>query len=260
MRLKQKNRDKAIEQLTNVELALYIYIVRRQNHKGLLQDLNITTISKYTGHSRQGLYDALYSLENKGFIHINYFKNVNFDIIVVDNSFDSPNIRNNKDVDPYINMNSGIFEKGIFYSSNIYIKRFILKFLGFNGPISLTVDTLKKYNVYQYLDHLKCLFKIFTKNNGTKVFRKLENIFDTEENIKKAHIKHIVLDFIRKWGIPFDDEDEKGKDFKGIIDVISNNFHQPIRVKKALNRLKKAQNWLNGAYFNTVFYSSEPVN
>lgn len=259
MRLKIRNRNKAIKKLTNVELSLYVYIVRRQNHKGLIQNLNISNAKDSIGHSRQGLYNALYALEEKGFIHIDYFNNVNFNIIVINNSFDAINITDNKNVDPYINMNVGVFENGVFYSSNIYVKRFILKFMGFKGRVTLTIDTLKKYNVYQFMDNLKCLFKIFTKPNGTKVFSKLEKIFGTDHNIQYQYVRHIVLNFIKKWGIPFNDQDEQTKDFKGIINVISNNLNQPIRIKRALNRLKKAKNWINGAYFNTIFYSSEPT-
>lgn len=254
MRLRKENIDKSIKELTSVELSLYSYITQRQDHAGLVQELSITAAHELIGHSRQGLYNALYSLEEKDFIIIRYTRNVDFDILVLNNSFDPVFIKENKEVKQYVNLNADIFNNGLFYTFNVHIKRFILKFLSFKGTLRLTVDTLKRYKVHQYMDILNHIFKIFPKSNGTLVLVKKPEFFESVNPVQHLHVLHMVNNHVRKWGIDYD-----FYDLKDIIRVISNNMDKPNRFKRALNKLKSNYKTLNGALFNTIFYSSEPV-
>lgn len=251
MRLKFKNIKKANKSLTSVELNLYLYIAGRQDIKGLLTDLNITEASNTTGNSRQGLYDALYALEEKGFIYLDYSKNVNYDVIVIDNSFDSIDTTDSEEVEPYLNLNSDIFHQGLFYIQNIHIKRFILKYMSFNKRLAFSIDKLKSLNVFKYIDDLKHFFKIFTKSDGSMVIEKDYVLFDSDHPIQYEYVHHFVHHFIKKWKFPYDFDK-----IKGICKVISDNIDKPIRIKRSLLALKDADKGFNPKLFNAIFYEN----
>jgi len=214
MRLKIKNLVKAFEKLTSLEFSLYIHMAQRADLKGLLQDLTMREAKQVVGCSKQGFYDALYSLEEKNFVAINYSKNIDFDILMVDNSFTSEKDSS----EPYINLNFAFLNTLKFHRLSIAIKKFILRIMSFKGKRRLSKDTLKRYKVLYLLDDLKEFFDIKVLDSGIYVFSMVYEFIKNYGNIFYQHIKHKIKNFAKKNKLKYN-----LKELKDTINVIYNN-------------------------------------
>lgn len=228
MRLKIKNLVKAFEKLTSLEFSLYIHIAQKSNLKGLVQDLTMSETKEKIGCSKQGFYNALYSLEEKEFINISYSKNVNFDILLVDNSFKTEDDSS----DPYINLNFAFLNTLKFHNLNIAIKKFILRIMSFKGKRKLSKDTLKRYKVLYILEDLKEFFDINILDNGIYEFTMTYQFMKKFGNIFFQHIKHKIKTFAKKHKLK-----HNSKDLKSTIKVLCNNRKLVSICNYALNEL-----------------------
>jgi len=243
MRLKIKNLNLALETLTSNEFSLYIYIAQRSNIKGLMQDLKMTDAKEQIEFSKQGFYDALYSLEKKGLIHINYSKNIHFDILLNDNSFE-----NEKDTsDPYLNLNYDFLNTKIFHSLKLAIKKFILRLLSFKGKRKLSKDSLKRYKVYYIINELKEFFDIEEIENGVFYFSMSFNFLKQHGNIFFCHIKHKIKTFANRHKLSY-----APKDLKDAINVLTNNRKYVSIINYALNELVRQKKHLNPKLLNHI--------
>lgn len=250
MRIKFKIRDRAVRELTSVELNVLIYLTRRQDIKGLIQDVNVVAMSNTISNSRQGIYNALYSLERKKFIHINDFKTSNFDILIIDNSFAKFIGNNNEKVDQYLNLNFKIFEDGLFYLYNMNIKNFLLKIMSFNKFMSFSEDKLKELKVFKHLDILKKLFKVYKVNN-VYVFKDINGFLTQDKNVQYRYLLHKLRIFANKYFKNYD-----FSQLDDIVSVVSNNHFRLNKVISSLFKLIKYNKGLNPKLFNAILYDN----
>lgn len=228
MRLKIKNLVRAFDQLTSLEFSLYIHIAQRVDLRGLIQDLTMADTKQVIGCSKQGFYDALYSLEKKKFLSISYSKNVDFDILLTDNYF-----KNEKDTfDPYINLNFAFINTRKFHELNVSIKKFILRIMSFKGKRRLSKDTLKTYKVLYLLDDLKEFFDIKILDNNIFIFSMTYQFIKNYGNIFFQHIRHKIKTFAKKNRLTYEP-----KELKDTINVIYNNREFVTFYNYALNEL-----------------------
>lgn len=249
MRIKKRVFDRAFEKLYSVEFSIFMYLIRRQDTNGIVENVRMTDMIDHMPHTRQGVYSAFYRLHKKGFIHIDMFsRNVNFDVLIIDNKFDSLHGDDPSDeIEPYINLNHKVFEDGTFYFYNAPIKKFIVRILSFSSFIAFSKDKLKEYGVFKHLKLLRELFDIRTTNTGVFEFKDVNGILSKENNLKYRHLVYKYGCFIEKHFRFYDH-----KQFDDVIQLISNHFHKLGLVVRSLRKLVKYDKGLKPALFNAI--------
>ena len=167
MRLKIRNLNRIInEYLTDSELSLYIYIVQHADLKAILMNLKMREATATCDFCKQTFYNTLYSLQKKGYLMIQKNREVDYDILLIDNQF-----KNEKDTtDPYMNLNFDFLEAKEFYNLPKNTKRILLRLMSMKDKrMKMTKDTLKTYKIFYELDQLKKYITITQKANGTYI-------------------------------------------------------------------------------------------
>jgi hypothetical protein len=234
MRLKIKNLNKAIENLTGAELSLYTYIVQRTDINGLLQDLSMKQTILKIGISKQHFYNCLYSLEEKGFLYVSQTKAIGYDILLIDNKFSSE-----KDsTEPYLNLHYKILNTVSFHRLPVAIKKFLLRALSFAGKNkwSVSEDTLKSYKLT--IDDILQFFKIKDlglnkqkdRHFNLQLFSQFTKI---DRNIFYLHYHHRLLKFLSKNKISYTQDT-----LNTSIQVLSNFRSYPGLAGQSLAQMK----------------------
>lgn len=115
----------SIPNVTDTELVLLIYISKIQDQFGNIKGLYYKDACRVLGCCKQSFYNALYSLEQKGYIQINFmYKEQKFwDLTILDNIF----ISEKDDKKSYLNTNKKLFNTDQFKSLKLNEKKLILK-------------------------------------------------------------------------------------------------------------------------------------
>lgn len=197
LRLKIKNLNRAIAELTSAELSLYIYIAQRSDRTGIMTDLSMRDVCLKTGLSKQHFYNCLDNLSEKGFLYISQTKVINFDIILIDNKFSS----DNDSSEPYLNLNYNFLSNLIFHRLPMGIKKFILRAFSFNSTANnrnwrISIDTLKSYKIK--VDDLHEFFDIRSMNDSVFSFRLKSNFIKQSFNTFYIFYEHRLKNILHR--------------------------------------------------------------
>jgi hypothetical protein len=117
--------DKIIQYATGGEIDLILYLARRQNAFGNVRGIYYKDICMELGICKQTFYNALYGLEKKEIIYIDWTNGRDWNITLIDNVFLSY-----KDFKKgYLNINRDFLHRAEFRNLKPNEKRLILKLL-----------------------------------------------------------------------------------------------------------------------------------
>lgn len=244
MRLKIKNLNRLInEYLTDSELSLYIYISKYCDLKGILTNLKMSEATTICNFSKQTFYNALYSLQSKGFIIIQKNREIDYDILLVDNQF-----KHEKDTsDPYLNLNFDLLETKEFYNLSKHIKRVLLRILSIKGHrIKMTKDTLKEYNVFYILEKLKKYINITRQVNGTYILELKYKYRNKNRNLFFKAYYHQIKNMLCKTNLSY-----SPKDLMDAVKLAINNREYFSIFLYALDEMHR-YGTVNGKILNTI--------
>ena len=244
MRLKIKNLNRIInEYLTDSELSLYIYITQHSDLKGIMTNLKMREATDTCDFSKQTFYNVLYSLEKKGYLIIQKNREVDYDIILVDNHF-----KNEKDTsDPYMNLNFDLLNKKEFYNLPKNFKRILLRLMSMKeNRMKMTKDTLKKYNVFYELDKIKKYITVIKKINGTYILNLKYQYRNKKHNLFYRSFYHQIKNMISKTNLAY-----SIKDLKDTVTLAINNRKYFTIVLYAIDQMHE-YGYLNGKIINTI--------
>lgn len=245
MRLKIKNLNRLInENITNAELSLYLYIAQRINFKGIMTNLKMSETIKTCNFSKQTFYNVLYSLQEKGFLIIQKNREVDYDIILIDNQF-----KNEKDTsEPYMNLNFDFLDDIEFYNLPKNIKRILLRILSMKkNRMKMTKDTLKEYDVFYILEKLEKYLNITRKFNGTYILDLKYKYRNKNKNIFFKHYYHTIKNIISKTNLAY-----AQKDLMDTVKLAINNREYYSIFLYSIQELEKRYGILNGKIMNTI--------
>ena len=244
MRLKIKNINRLVnENITNSELSLYLYIAQRTDIKGILTNLKMREATNICDFSKQTFYNVLYSLEKKGFLIIQKNREIDYDIILVDNKF-----KNEKDsTSPYLNLNFDFLDTQEFYNIPKHIKILLLRVISMKkNRIKMTKDTLLEYNVFYILEKLKKYLDIIQQYNGTYILSLKHKYRNKHNNIFFKYYYHQIKNILSKTNLAY-----ALKDLKDAVTLAINNRKYYSIFLYALDQMKQ-YGYINGKIMNTI--------
>lgn len=244
MRLKIKNLNRLINTyLTDSELSLYLYIIQRVDLKGFLTNLRMREAKEICVFSKQTFYNALYSLEKKGFLIIQKNREVDYDILLIDNQF-----KNEKDTsEAYMNLNFDFLDNQEFYNLPKNIKRLLLRIMSMKeNRIKMTKDTLKEYNVFYILAKIKKYIIVTQKFNGTYILSLKNRYRNKDRNLFFKSYYHQIKNMLSKTKLAY-----AAKDLKDAVTLAINNRNYFSIFLYALNEMHQ-YGYINGKILNTI--------
>ena len=165
MKIKTRNLNRLIKDLSSREIDFFLYLIKRQDDIGLVNDVYSQDVMESLNMPRSTFYSALKNLEDKKFIHINWRNDTRgFDITIIDNAF----LSRSDFKEGYVNVNLDFILSAEFVLLGVNIKKFFLRLLGLQAnkkPVGLIKDTLKRYKVHNQMDILDKLFDILVDGN-----------------------------------------------------------------------------------------------
>jgi hypothetical protein len=193
--------------------------------------------------SKQTFYNVLYSLEKKGFLIIQKNREVDYDILLLDNQF-----KNEKDTsDPYMNLNFDFLDEKEFYNLPKNIKRILLRLMSMKeNRIKMTKDTLKEYNVFYELDKLKKYITITRKVNGTYILILKYKYRNKDNNLFFQSFYHRIKNMLSKTNLAY-----AAKDIKDAVTLAINNRKYYSIFLYALDEMHR-YGYVNGKIMNTI--------
>lgn len=199
VRLKIKNLNRAITELTSVEMSIYIYIAQRASLCGIAEGIKMSSAINECRISKQSYYNALRSLEKKAFILENSSNRLN-QILILDNCFKSEN-----DCDePYLNLNMNFLRTTEFHCASIGLKKFLLRALCFKNQSAwnITQNLLKQYKVK--IEELNKFFKIKVSGKSLSLQCK-EKLTRAASNIHYLKFRQKIELLMKKHKVMYDE-------------------------------------------------------
>jgi hypothetical protein len=244
MRLKIKNLNRLIkDNLTNSEISLYIYIAQRTDFNGILTNLKMCETKNICDFSKQTFYNSIYSLEKKGFIIIQKNREVDYDIILIDNKF-----KNEKDTtEPYMNLHFDFLDTKEFYNLSKNIKRLLLRIMAMKkNRIKMKKDKLKEYKIFYIIEDLKNYLDITQQKNGTYILSLKNKYRNKQNNLFFKSYYHRIKNMLIKSNLIYDT-----KDLKDAVTLAINNRKYYSIFLYALSEMKY-YGFLSGKLLNTI--------
>ena len=189
---------KSFDELKTNEITVLLYIARYQDSYGHLKNLTRRLVMKETGMSHQTFYSSLRSLEEKGFIKVEFQKGKNwgyFNVTILDNCYITKQDYSDK---PYISTNLYSFlYTSDFIKLSASNKRLILSIirrLGGRKKIRLRMETLKAFanvksdrSIYKFLTNVRKWFNVSKiEGKGTYIISLCDRTFKIKDSMTEA--------------------------------------------------------------------------
>lgn len=221
-----------INNITSNELDLLLYLSLRQDPWGKVVGIYYKDVILELGfNSKQSFYNALYGLEEKGYIRINYDrKDEYWECIILDNIF----LDNNDDKKGYLNTNRDFLHTKEFRNLSLHEKKICLKLvINYNthccekhglsvypGTIASWINVKSIALIYRYIENISSFFPSIIKKGklGNMIHFVKENYipFVSTTPDKKHHLVHKLKYFCSSYKVAY-----TMRDLKDLIVLIS---------------------------------------
>lgn len=203
LKLKIKNLNRLVIELSNREIDLYFYLIKRQDEIGFVKGVYYQDVMDDLLMPNSTFYAALGNLDEKGFIRIDWSNNVkDFDIYLVDNSF----VTKGDYKEGYVNINLDFILGEEFVKLQVDLKKFFMRMLGLQAhkrPVKILKDTMKRYKVYKKISELQALFYMEEDGDGYIFEVKDRVLKGSESNQKHLLHKQKVKSYCRDFNIEY---------------------------------------------------------
>ena len=232
MKLKIRNLNRLIDDLSGREIDLFLYLVKRQNDFGQVDSIYYKDALIDLCMPKSTFYGALKELEDADFIHIDWGSNYGeYKITITDNIFTSE--ENYKE--GYLNLNLDLILSKMFVKLHVNIKKLLLRLLGMQAgtrKVKVTKEMLKQYKVYYCFEELKSLFNIVDYENGW-LFSLRKELRKRSHNTYFLQYQHKLINYCKRYKIAYTLDD-----LADSVNVIVNNRHKMFNVQKALDYIR----------------------
>ena len=144
MKLKTRNLNRLIDEMSGREIDLFLYLIKRQNDLGQVDSIYYKDALIELSMPKSTFYSALKYLEDSDFIHIDWGSNYGeYKITITDNIFTSE--ENYKE--GYLNLNLDLILSKMFIQLHVNMKKLLLRLLGMQAgtrKVKITKEMLKQ--------------------------------------------------------------------------------------------------------------------
>lgn len=224
MKIKNKNINKLIKDLSGREIDFYLYAVKRQSDIGYVEGITQLKMQEDIGMPRSTFHVVLNSLEEKGMIDVDWDNhNKYFCLYLTENKFLS--MCDFKE--GYVNINLDFILSKDFMVLGVNLKKFFLRLLGLQAnrkEVKLLKDTLKRYKVLGFMEQLSELFDIET--DGRCYWFKIKvTILKQSGNSKHLEYQQRLINYCRNYNIEYTLEQ-----LRDTANVIINNIQKKLHL------------------------------
>lgn len=235
MKLKIKNLNKLIHDLSGREIDFYLYLIKRQNSIGCADGIYYKDVMDALHMPKSTFYAVLQELQIKNYIYLRDLGNATgFDIFIYDNSF----LTEGDFKEGYVNINLDFILSEDFILLNVNLKKFFLRMLGLqanNKQVKILKDTLKQYSVYKLMDSLLRLFDITPDGNGY-LFSIKTKLLKKSVNDVYLHYEGKLVNYCRTYSVNF-----TSTELRDSVRTIVNNIrkNKMALIHKAFDSIRK---------------------
>ena len=244
MKLKTRNLNRLIDEMSGREIDLFLYLIKRQNDFGQIDSIYYKDALIDLSMPKSTFYSAMKDLENADFIHIDWGANYGeYKITIIDNIFTSE--ENYKE--GYLNLNLDLILSQMFIKLHVNMKKLLLRLLGMQAgtrKVKVTKEMLKKFKVYCYFEDLKLLFNITDYENGW-LFTLRKELRKRSHNTYFLQYQHKLINYCKRYKIAYTIEE-----LVDSVNVIVNNRHKMSKVQTALDKIRDNIHMLQPALIN----------
>lgn len=255
MKLKIEILNKIIDKLNSKEIDLLIYLIQRQSKYGQVQNIYYKDVKEATGISN--FYMVMYSLEEKGFIQIDYSNsncwNMDGEGLIQSNNSNSNSkywnitvLENqflNEKFQKYLSLNFKLFTSEEFRKLNVNMKKFILRLFSLKDSKKkeknyYLKDYLKQYKVLTELETLKKYFNINV--SGERYYFDIKETYLTKNKFEKdTYYRHKIKSICSKFGMSYTEQE-----FEDVLKLYAYYLKENAKdtTNKILSRLLKGLN------------------
>ena len=251
-------RDRNMPYATNTEIDLVLYISKIQNSFGHCRGVCYRDVCLALGITKQSFYNALYGLEAKGIIQIDWTNGRDWNVTLID-AVTPKMYKTGK----YIKTNRDFLYSPEFKALKVNEKRLILKLLKvyradreFKISISKLCEWVgirSKDVMKEYLDSVAQFFDVRWKGNLCLIGRRLD--FLTSRTEKEHFIEHWIRRFCRYFKVSF--VLTELNDLIGLFQRYGD--HSPGRLIRAVCEVCSGHKRLEPALVHYIYALSESV-
>lgn len=192
--------DSNANSLTPSELSLLLYSIQSQDESGLVENFDYKKVMRDINISHSSVYNALYGLEQKGFIECDWSNRRSFKFFIIDNiGLQAENYKKG-----YVALNFDFLKSGDFYNLNKNIQLFTIHIIRLlrDNKLKLTDDTLKTFKVFDSKS-LEVLSKYFNidrcpKYDNGYVFAMLDSARRSSEATYERYATNKLIVFCKE--------------------------------------------------------------
>ena len=237
MKLKIKNLNKIIQDLSGRELDFYLYLIKRQNAIGRTDGVYYQDVMDALHMPKSTFYSILQELQLKGYISLcDLDRGAGFNIYVLDNKFlDTSDYK-----EGYVNINLDFILSKEFILLNVNLKKFFLRLLSLQAnekQVKLLKDTLKRYKVHKLMDELERLFDIIPDGDGYLFTIKFK-LLKASENGQYLEYEQKLITYCRNYNIDHTAEELKDS-VKTIINGVNDKRRKMSMIQRALDTIRR---------------------
>lgn len=252
-------REEKLNNLTNCEMNMYLWLVERQNSMSLVRGVKVSDFKGLM--SKQSFYNALIGLERKGLIQLEHDKNYHdYNVSLMFNKEEENEQENNsKFSDKYINLNKKIFKSDKFKNLSSR-EKYMMLILYYRTTVTINAAGSKavhkknieefyayftklfgrsKRRVREYLHNLKVFFNV-TISGANYFIGRNRTTYELDkkdsENGKSAYRKHLVMTLAKRHKL------------KGVTDKFVDDVAGLFRNYIGSNNETKLEAYLNDAF------------
>lgn len=181
-----------LKNLTQCEMDLFLYLVRRQNPSGTVIGVHNKAVCRIAGMSKQSFYNALEGLQNKGIIIYTKASQIDYTVQILDNDFSYQEAKK----EGYVDLQRSVYHKKAFKKLKANEKFLVLWFIHITNENTGThkIRTDKFYKKYMdmlgvtrrairsYMQSIKAFFSMGVKN-GIMYITYLHSVFKSKSEV-----------------------------------------------------------------------------
>lgn len=212
-----------LHNLTNCEMDMYLWLVKRQNSYGMVKGVRVSDFKKIM--AKQSFYNALKGLKKKGLINFCHRKEYHdYDIGLMFSAHREEHNSGKKYGEEYINLNTRLFQSEEFNSLSSR-EKFMTLTLYYKTSVTINASGTKavhkknrkdfyefyskllkrsKRRIREYLHKIKSFFNV-NRVGGNYYIGRNRNTYslDTkaDKNGKNTYRKHLVRTFAKRYGL-----------------------------------------------------------
>lgn len=233
MKLKTRNLNRLIDEMSGREIDLFLYLIKRQNDLGQVDSIYYKDALIELSMPKSTFYSALKYLEDSDFIHIDWGSNYGeYKITITDNIFTSE--KNYKE--GYLNLNLDLILSKMFIQLHVNMKKLLLRLLGMQAgtrKVKITKEMLKQFRVYNCFEELKALFLITDYENGW-LFTLRKELRKHSHNTYFLQYQHKLINYCKRYNINY-----TVNELVDSVKVIITYRHKMPNIQKALDYIRE---------------------